>query len=496
MFSAMKRVSTFDENYQLNAAKSSVYLMMQRFGVKFFSFFKTIVLARLLFPSDFGLFGLATLIIASVEALTQTGYAQALIHKKEVSDEELSAVWTFQLIWYCVLGLVTMIVLAPLSNKVFNNEFLPILVFWMSLMLIIRAFDNTGMTMWLKEMRYDKQFWYDIIPAIAEIVIAIVLAYILRNVWALVISTLAGRVFSLVASYVFHPFRPRITLSWKLLSPFLKYGKWLGLAGIISFIASRFDQLVLGANLSTTDLGHYVMALTLGTLPATELAKAFSTILFPLYSKYASKKDQLLIVYDKVTRVISSIALPATLGLFVLAGNFVLVIYGPKWLATTLIVKLFCLLGIVKTIDYLINPLTLGSGKSKIAVLNSAIIAFVSLVFSVPAVKSYGLLGAVSVLLFGQIIAVIINNFALSYKLKWRVVDIYKPLIVPLLSSVFMAIILELFKDLLPNNIFGLIIKVGVGATSYLIIIFVLDRLLGHESLFKSWLWLKKNLVG
>jgi lipopolysaccharide exporter len=495
IFSKIKNVFILNNNIQANVAKSSVYLMVQRFSIRAVSFVKTIILARLLFPSDFGLFGLATLTIATIEALTQTGYSQAVIQKKEVSDDELNAIWTFQMVLYLTLGVVTMFVIAPIAGHVFNNQSLPLLVSCLSLTLIIRAFDNVGMVMWLKQMRYDKQFWYDVIPAIIEIIMAIVLALVLKNVWALVISTLIGRSCFLVGSYVFHPFRPKIYFSKKLLFPFLKYGKWLGLAGIVSFVASRFDQMVLGVNLDTSELGHYVIAMSLGTLPATELAKAFSTILFPLYSKYSLNKGELLNVYNRVTKVIASVAIPATFGLLVLAANFVLVIYGPKWLAMTLVVKLFCLLGIVKTIDYLIAPLTLGSGKSKIAFLNSSIIALVSIAFSVPAIKSYGSIGAVSVILIGQTIAVLVNNYFLATKLNWKLFDIYKPIIIPFFSSLIMAILLNWFKSFFSNDLLGLIVKILFGVTCYYIIIMFFDKVLGNNSLKNSWTWLKTNLL-
>jgi O-antigen/teichoic acid export membrane protein len=490
----LKSLFVFDNNFHLNAVKSSLFLLTQRFIVKFFSFIKTIILARLLFPDDFGLFGLATLIIASVEAITQTGYLQAVIQKKEIKEDELNSVWTFQVFWYFTLGLLTML-FAPLAVKIFSDQRLPILVVVMAFMLIIRAFDNTAIVLWIKKMRYDKQFWYDVVPVIIEILSAILLALCLRNVWALVISALIGRVANLFCSYIFHPFRPRLSFSWQLFAPFLRFGRWVGLAGIVGFIASRFDQMVLGVNLAPADLGHYVVAMSLGTLPATELAKAFSTILFPLYSSYATNKENLLTVYTKVTKVITCISLPATVGLFVLAANFVLVIYGEKWLAITLIVKIFCLLGLVKSIDYMINPLTLGLGRSKITLVNSIIIALISVIFSIPAVKHFGLLGAVSVVLIGQIMALAVNNIILVKKIKWRLFDLYSPLLVSLTASGIMAIILNWFKDLFINNLFGLVIKIIFGAIIYLAVLKALDYFFGNNSLTKSWTWLLKNLI-
>ena len=174
-------------------------------------FIRTIILAGLLAPEDFGLLGIGMLSIAAIETFSQTGFGHALIQKKENIDSYLDTAWTVSAIRGIVLFLI-LFISAPLIAKFFNSEQATLVIRVIAVSTLITGFKNVGVLHFFKKLEFNKQFVYEFSGTLVDLSVAIALAFILRNVWALVWGGLAGNLLRLFMSYLLHPYRPRLKI--------------------------------------------------------------------------------------------------------------------------------------------------------------------------------------------------------------------------------------------------------------------------------------------
>ena len=152
-------------------------------------FIRTIVLARLLSPSDFGLFGVAMLVLGTLDRFTKTGVEEALIQKKDNIEKYLNTGWTVNVVRSSVL-FGTIFILAPYAAQFFRNVQAEPIIKAISLIVILNGLYNVGIIYFQKELSFKKVFIQRFLGNVADFVVAIPMALIFRNVWALVIGTI------------------------------------------------------------------------------------------------------------------------------------------------------------------------------------------------------------------------------------------------------------------------------------------------------------------
>src|SRR6267142_2876590 len=156
-------------------------------------FVRSVVLARLLAPEDFGLFGMALTIVAALNALTTIGLNQTILANKFETKEELKAhldtVWSAELIRSFVVALLVAASAFPMS-RFYGQAQLSVIIPLLLCITLVQGFQNIGLVILRKEISVARIFWYELATNVAGIAVTVALAVIMRNVWALVIGLL------------------------------------------------------------------------------------------------------------------------------------------------------------------------------------------------------------------------------------------------------------------------------------------------------------------
>ncbi|MGB2601941.1 MAG: oligosaccharide flippase family protein, partial [Candidatus Omnitrophota bacterium] len=166
---------------------------------------RTVILARLLAPEDFGLMGIALLAINTLETFSKTGFEQALIQKREDIRDYLDSAWTVQIIRSLIL-FCFLFAGAPLVAIFFKSQQATHIIRVLALIELFMGAKNIGIVYFQKELRFDKRFILESCGLIASVTVSIVLAFVLRNVWALVYGSLAGAFVTCIVSYAAHQY--------------------------------------------------------------------------------------------------------------------------------------------------------------------------------------------------------------------------------------------------------------------------------------------------
>lgn len=321
-----------DKNYNLKqkAVSSSGWGFLDKGSNVIAQFLIGIVLARLLPPSDFGLIGLAMIVIGFGQIFVNLGLGPALIHKQNISERHIRVVFTTSLI----AGIILMILVftsAPLVAVIFNNENVIPVVKVLSVIFVIAGFQVPSQAILKKELDFRNIFYVSFGKSILYGIVSIALALFGFGVWSLVIGSIIQRLISLLGSYWYirHSLKP--LFAQKEILDLAHFGSGMTLNGIFNYFALKGDYFMIGRILGTEALGLYTKAYNLMQAPTSQFVSVLSDVLFPTASKIQSDSDRVRSVFLKTMQVIAFVTIPFCSLMILIAPEFIVGLYGENW---------------------------------------------------------------------------------------------------------------------------------------------------------------------
>jgi len=292
---------------------------------------KTFILARLLSPADFGLIGLALVIVRTVNHFSYPGLYTALIQKEELGREDLEAGWWIHALRGASLFLLAF-VLAGTIAEFYEEERLKLVLQLVSLTFLLEGLKSIGLVRLNRALDFRRLTWIDQVANVAGLVVAVVLAWRWQNVWALVAAHVVQLAVSTVMSYVIEPFLPRLKLNWSRAKQLMHFGKYVFAAGIFYVVILRGNEFVLGKVAGVEVYGYYALALSLVAMVSTPSVEAVTRVTFPIMSRLQGDRERLESAYLRVFRTTLLLTTPALLGLAIFGRDIIVLILGAKWM--------------------------------------------------------------------------------------------------------------------------------------------------------------------
>ncbi len=317
----------------VTAKKGSVvggaaWMVAARFAERGLGFVSTMVLARLLAPSDFGLVAMAMVFVAAADVLGAFGLDWALVRQPGLERRHLDTAWTIR----ALLGITSVLVLALVAVPAadfYREPRIVAMIMVLGLSLLVAAVENPGVIHFRRDMDFNKEFRLRTASKVAGAFVAVTAAILLRSYWALLLGTLASRFTSTAMSYAMHPHRPRPTLSAR--RELLGFSIWLWLANILTFVRTRSVEMVLGRLDGARDLGLFSVSNELSQLASTELAAPINRALFSAYAAQGDRAQAVGESYLYANPLIWLISLPIAVGTYLCASQVVLLVLGENW---------------------------------------------------------------------------------------------------------------------------------------------------------------------
>ncbi len=189
------------------AIRGGVWVFFSFGAGRIFALLSSIVLARLLAPAEFGIAGMAAVATGLVAVFTEIGIFQAVIYKQDDSAEFLNTAWWLSLLRGLGMFLITFLTAGWVASF-FNTPQLKPVLMAMSLIYVLNGMNSIGLILLQRELEFKKLSALNILAAAAGLAAAISAALVFKNVWAIVFSSLAQAVVTLIGSYIIHNFRP------------------------------------------------------------------------------------------------------------------------------------------------------------------------------------------------------------------------------------------------------------------------------------------------
>ena len=213
---------------------SSAIIFLEKLVIKGIQFVRTVVVARILFPDDLGLFAMASLALGITNVFFTTGFASALIYEKD-AEKYLDSAWTVNVIRGILLSILLFFVVAPLAGIFFKNPAAVPFARALAVVCFIGGFENVALVFFQKELQFIRLFLFDVASVVVQVIVTIVSVVLLRSAWALVFGVIAAHLTNLIVSYMVHPFRPRFTLDMAGARRLFKFGKWVSVTALLGF---------------------------------------------------------------------------------------------------------------------------------------------------------------------------------------------------------------------------------------------------------------------
>ena len=390
--------------YTKNVITGISWTWALKLSTRVISFLSIIILARILSPTQFGVYGIAMLVMALLEVLTETGVNVLLIQEKGKIETYLDSAWIVSIIRGILIA-VSMLILAPFVSLFFHSPASLSVLLLLAVVPLLRGFINPAEIKFQKELNFHKEFWYRLAIIAFGTCISISLALITHSVNSLILGLISAVLLQVALSFIFiHP-RPHFAIDRKYFSGLLNNGKWITLSGIFNYLFHNFDNIVVGRLLGTGSLGLYEMAYNISMLPITDVADVISKVTFPVYTVISEDTKRLRKAFLKTLFFVSAISIPFGIVLIIFPSEIIKIVLGQKWLGIVDVLRILVLFGVIRAISGSSSALFLSLKKQKYITVVT-LVSIISLAITiVPLVMKYGIYGAGISALIGSLAA-------------------------------------------------------------------------------------------
>lgn len=249
-----------------------------------FAIGRMLIVARLLVPEDLGTVAIALLALGLVETVTATGMDTAMVSQPGDVEPDLDPVFTLQAVRGVAVAAILCLV-APAVGRMFDNAAAVPILYAISSISVLRGLVNPASLLLTRRFEFQRLFWWRLPEVVANFGVAVGLAYVRRDLSALVIAAVVSQAVATAASYGMAPRIPRLRFDWPRLRRLLHFGKWVSGARTLTFLSSTSDAFVVGSLLGTHALGLYQFASRVAELPVITFTRAVSIVALPRFSE-------------------------------------------------------------------------------------------------------------------------------------------------------------------------------------------------------------------
>jgi O-antigen/teichoic acid export membrane protein len=364
---------------------------------QFIGFVRSVTLARILAPEDFGLFTMALTIVAAANALTTIGLDRTIIASKfETRDElkvQLDTVWSAELIRSFIVALLVSLSAFP-TARFYGQTQLKFIIPVLACANLVQGLQNIGLVLLRKEISFGRIFWFELATNLVGVTLTIALAAVLHNVWALVFGMLLTTALGTALSYVFHPYRPGLKFDRVALRRVVDFGKFALVVAVASYVTNMADNIIVGRLLGTAALGNYSLAFNIASAPIVVVIFSASAVLLPAYAEINSQDPaRLAPAFTKAFNLTLLIMLAIALPFFLFAEQIVQLLFGGRWTTAGSVLGILALVIPLRGLTQITSTVFWSANRPGAAALTRTLDAIVFVAVLYPLTAAFGLRG-------------------------------------------------------------------------------------------------------
>ena len=329
--------SNTESSFAKITIRGTFWTYISVYSGKLLVFISTIILARLLSKSDFGVVGYALVVTSFLDALNGLGIGPALIYLKDEPETAETAFWLSLAVG---LGLFLLTwVSAPLIGDYFNDDRAIAVVRAMVLVYPISALGNVNNIYLSKELAFKKKFIPEVSYAFSKGLLSVLLALLGFGYWSQVWGQVISNGVNVIVAKIVFPWNPSFRFSKTIAKSMLKYGLNIVVLDSLANLLNNADYLFIGHYLGAEALGVYTLGFRIPDMVLTQFARIVSQVIFPVYVKMRYSAETLNRNFTRSLQYVSLITIPIGLGIALTAEPFVRVFFTEKWIEAVPVIR-------------------------------------------------------------------------------------------------------------------------------------------------------------
>lgn len=430
----------------------------------------SLILSRFfILPDDYGLMGMILVFTGFANVLKDFGIGSAIVQKKELSDDDLSTAFLFNI--SLGIGLTLLFILAsPLIAMFYNEPRISLITKIVALNFTLSSFNIVQQALLERELNFKAIFTYNFIAYLSSSLAALAMAMAHWGVWVLVLQPI---ILSLVLNLCFwtqSKWRPILVFSKEAFNKLLRFSSYLLGSTAINYWALSVDNMIIGKYSGAHALGIYTRAYTLMFMPITQITSTLVKVLMPAISRIQDDKEKVGNVYLRSLALIAVVNFPVIIGLIVTADSLILLILGENWRECILIYRILAVVSILRVVVSPIGMLMIGLGETKLLFRFTIVVCSVSILLIFLGFAAYGVIGVACSLIISSTFYIIYAVHIVAKVIPLTYLLFFKSVIPPFLAALIMGIISYAVGNLLiPKDLLlvRLLVEVVVGLLSY-----------------------------
>ena len=436
----------------------------------------TLVVIRILTPTDYGLLAMSTVFVALLSVFSEIGLGPAIVQRSAIDVPTLRKLFGTVLVVHALL-MTLLLLTAPIIAQFYGEARVSTVMRVLSLQLVVAAFGIVPDALLQRDMNFRQRSLIELSAAIAGAVVTLVMALGGKGVWALVTGTLLTQAWRVIGINIISPFPYWPTFSFKGLRSFVTFGGSLTASQLLWLFYSQADMLLAGRWLGKEVLGFYSVAMHLASLPNQRLAGIINNVAFPAFSRV--QHDLQFIGSSVLTgvRMLSLAAFAVLWGVSSVAPEIVAVFLGDTWEPAALPLQILGFVMPLRMIANFIPNAVQGLGRSDILLSNAIVTAVIgTLAFFIGV--HWGLFGLCVAWLVATPLIFLHNMTRSLSVLNLSLTQLGWAMLPPAIAAAMMyAVVLALRSGMVAYSAgTRLVVLVAAGAVAYVAVSFIVNR--------------------
>lgn len=457
-----------NEQFKSKTISSLLWKFAERTGAQAITFVLSIILARLLSPSDYGAIAILLVFITIADVFVNAGFGSALIQKKDADDLDFSSVFYFSFIFSVFVYLVVFLA-APFIANFYNMPILEQTLQVLALRIPVAAINSVQQAYVSRNMQFKKFFYSTLSGTAASAVVGIFMAYNGYGIWSLVGQYLSNAVINTIVLFSVINWRPQLIFSLQRLKSLFSYGWKLLLSGLLDTGYQSLNSLLIGKFYTPADLAFFDTGKKFPMVIVTNINSSISSVLFPALASEQDEPERVKAHTRKAIQISSYIMWPMMLGMAACADSIVSLVLTDKWLPAVPYLQIAC-------ITYGLWPIHTANlqainamGRSDIFLKLEIVKKFVGISILIFTMQ-YGVLAIALGGILGGMISTFINAYPNGYLLKYSYWEQLRDILPSFLLAFVIAISLDYFNNYFNSEVVVIFIDIFLFIMAYILI--------------------------
>jgi O-antigen/teichoic acid export membrane protein len=417
------------EEYSLKikSIRAGIWSVLGKGGSYFLRMVGSLILTRLLFPEAFGLMATATIVLTIIELFSYTGVQTAIVQNPRGGEPGfLNTAWIITIIRGFVIFAAVLLLASPIA-RFYGEPQLKGLISILAFNTLIFGFENPAIYLAVKRFRVEKQILLELVTQVLGLASSIVLAAILRSVYALAIGSVLSTVYMVIGTYIVDKYRPRLEWDREAGRELFHFGKFIFLNTMITWAAMNADIILIGKILKMKILGLYKLGENFGDMVPQFIEQVVAQSYFPAISEVQEDRERVFRIYRRSVSFVIALAVPASVILAIFSYDIIRLLYDPRYQLAYVSMLCLCFSAVFKTISTITGTTFIAMGKPKFETISMTIGFVFIVVFVLIGSRLGGLWGASIAMFSAYTLLAVVESIIMGISLKFPLGVILRP---------------------------------------------------------------------